>query len=110
MGTFSDSRPESVARRRSNHKRTAYFSVVIETKHIDVVKSRVATAADTVNVEWIDDEDGMSELIVGYGPVYGSFPSDVERLFERWGIKLVGYPDFVRADHADDCDHHNHSS
>lgn len=111
MGTFTDSRPDVVERRRSNHRRTAYFTVMIETKYIDTVKEKVAAAADTVHVEWVDDEGDMSELLVGYGPVYGSFRSDVERLFEeRWGIPLVADPEFVRADHADDCDHHSHNS
>lgn len=110
MGTFFDSRPEVVERRRSNHKRTAYFSVILETKYVETVKLRVADAADTVTVEWVEESGDMSELIVGYGPVYGSFKSDIEKLFERWNVELFAYPDFVRADHADDCDHHSHNS
>lgn len=82
---------------------------MMPTAQINDLKQCVRVAADTVNVEWLSDRNGLSEVVVAYGPVYGAFASDVRRLFRRWGIDIINGPKFEGAWHAAECDHASHN-
>lgn len=108
MGTFKYAMPSKKRTARSNHKRTATFTVVISSNDIN----KAASVIENANSKWSAQEEatlnGRTAISVSYGPVYGSFASDISRKFIDNNVPLFGGPILKHQEHADDCDHPSH--
>lgn len=107
MGSFEYK--EERENNRRNHKRTATFTLTIPTAHLDRLAAAIQKGTGNWSGAEISSSDGITEVSVTYGPVVGSYASDVRKFVTHTaGVRIINGPKFEGAEHASDCEHPKH--